>query len=102
MYTLEKFGNLEGYSIEWEELAEIIEKVYPDKELCKDWYRKWQVSNWVKEDKDRSYINLRTYHNKKLNSQESLGYYDNLERRYIITNHNVKVIDVIEVYQTKQ
>lgn len=40
------------------------------------------------------------YRKFKLREEYSLGYYDNINNLYIITNHYKKVIDVIEKFQS--
>lgn len=84
----------EGYKISWKRLEEKINKEYP-KENFKNGSRDWYVSNWQKGDYDRSYINVREYKNGSLRHEINLGYYDNKNGNYIVTDKNKTVYDVI-------
>lgn len=101
IYKLETFGNIQGYTISWKELSGIIDKIYPDGNLDNGWYRKWEANNWAKDDINRTYLNLKYYRKFNLREQKSLGYYDNVNCRYIITDRYKKVIDVIAENQLK-
>lgn len=99
IYKLESFENIHGYTITWNELSDILDKIYPDEALNNGWYRKWTASNWIKNDIDRTYLSLKYYRNFKLREEKPLGYYDNLTKRYIITDKYRKIIDIIKEYQ---
>ena len=88
-YVIDYFDNQKGYKIEWPELEKIIDTVYPD------------GNNWVKGDKDRTYISLREYRNFKLRAEHALGYYDNKLGAYIISDKYKKVTDVIALFKSK-
>ena len=48
---------------------------------------------------NRTYLNLKYYRNFKLREQKAMGFYDNVNCRYIITDKYRKVIDIIAKYQ---
>lgn len=104
--VLEKWENDEGYSITWKELEKILDIVFPDKKISDKWYQKWTCSDWKKGKYDRTYINLRQYKlgvmGSKLKSETSLGFYDNVNNRYIISDKHKKVIDVIKEYEKEK
>lgn len=100
-YVLEVFDDQKGYKIPWKELEKMLDTVYPDGDQGNGWYQKWNCNNWIKGDKDRTYISLREYRNSKLRAEHALGYYDNINGTYVITDRYKKVIDVIEKFQNR-
>jgi len=100
-YVLEVFDNQKGYKIPWKELEKIIDTVYPDGNQGNGWYQKWSCNNWAKAGKDRTYISLREYRISKLRAERALGYYDNINGVYVITDRYKKVTDVIEKFQNR-
>lgn len=100
-YVIDYFDNQKGYKIEWPELEKIIDTVYPDGNQGNGWYQKWNCNNWVKGDKDRTYISLKEYRNFKLRAEHALGYYDNKLGAYIISDKYKKVTDVIALFKSK-
>ena len=99
IYKLETFGQSQGYTITWKELSAIIDKIFPDENLDNGWYRKWEANDWIKADINRTCLNLKYYRNFKLREQKAMGFYDNVNCRYIITDKYRKVIDIIAKYQ---
>lgn len=99
LYKLESFGKIQGYSISWDKLIKIIDNIYPEEKLNNGWYRKWEANVWIKNEKSRIYLNLKYYRNFKLRKQKSLGYYDNINEKYIITDHYKTIIDAIAEFQ---
>lgn len=98
-YKLETFRNgNKGYRINFNTLQEIIIKLHPEETFGNGWYRNVYYSFWIKEDKNRTYISLKEYRNYKLRSSHNLGFYDNVENVYIVTNKYSKVTDVIKEY----
>lgn len=100
-YVLEVFDNQKGYKIPWKELEKMLDTVYPDGDQGNGWYQKWNCNDWVKGGKDRTYISLREYRNSKLRAEHALGYYDNINGVYVITDRYKKVTDVIEKFQNR-
>lgn len=100
-YNLVNFGKVQGYSIGWIELSDIIDKIYPKENLENDWYRKWTATDWTKANVNRTYLNLNYYRKFKLREQKPLGYYDNINCRYIVTDKYKKIIDVIAEYKRR-
>ena len=43
IYKLESFENIHGYTITWNDLSDILDKIYPDEALNNGWYRKWTI-----------------------------------------------------------
>ncbi len=99
MYKLENFGVTQGYSIAWNELEKIIDTVYEDRD--DGWVYKCSYGNWSKENMNRTYIEINVYKSGRYESAISLGYYDNVNSRYIITDYRRKIIDVVAAYQKK-
>ena len=99
--VLEVFDNQKGYKIPWKELEKMLDTVYPDGDQGNGWYQKWNCNNWAKAGKDRTYISLREYRNSKLRAEHALGYYDNINGIYVITDRYKKVTDVIEKFQNR-
>lgn len=48
-----------------------------------------------------TYISLREYRNSKLRAEHALGYYDNINGTYVITDRYKKVTDIIEKFQNR-
>lgn len=107
LYKLKEFPisekvSVKGYEITWKELNKILDIVYPDTKLNDKWFQKWVVTNWNKYDMDRTYIKLRQYKNQQIKKEIPLGYYDNINKRYIISDRSQKIIDIIEKYKEYQ
>lgn len=98
-YKLDYFDNRKGYKIKWPELEKIINTVYPDGNLGNGWYQKWTCNNWSKGNLDRTYISLRESRNYKTRAVHSLGYYDNAQEVYVVSDKYKKVTDVIALFQ---
>lgn len=65
-------------------------------------YQKIRENLWNKDNMSRTYLNVVYYRNHKQESQMSLGYYDNVNSRYIVTDvSGIKVFDVIASIQQK-
>lgn len=63
-------------------------------------YQKIRENLWNKDNMSRTYLNVVYYRNYKQESQMSLGYYDNVNSRYIVTDvSGIKVFDVIASIQ---
>lgn len=102
MYELKKFDKVNGYEISFEELSKIIDAVFPEKQLSNGWYQVVVGNLWEKDDKKRNYLYFKEYRNRKPRGEHSLGYYDYVTGRYIITDRYKKVTDVIAKYQEGQ
>ncbi len=92
-----------GYKISWDELEKILNQVVPDKELNNGWYQNWRCNTWVREingvQYNRTYITQGLSRNYKRKNDKALGYYDNIEKAYIVTDSKWKITDVIEFYK---
>lgn len=98
-YKIEIFQNEnKGYRIDFNALQEIISKLYPEETFGNGWYKNVYYNSWIKENKNRTYISLKEYRNYKLRSSHNLGFYDNVENVYVVTNKYSKIIDVIKEY----
>ena len=58
-YVLENFGEYTGYKIEEQELYEIMNIAYPERNYGDGWYEKAQANIWEKGDKKRKYFKLK-------------------------------------------
>lgn len=76
--------------ITWKEVAKACEEAVEDLGMTN-----YYVNNWKKEDKDRSYIELRYYRNSKCKTRISCGYWDNITEEYIPYNRYTDQYDVL-------
>lgn len=99
-YVLENFGEYTGYKIEEQELYEIMNIAYPERNYGDGWYEKAQANIWEKGDKKRKYFKLKRYRNYQFRSEKELGYYDCVTGIYVVREKNYKMIknDVIKKY----
>lgn len=107
MYELTEFSNgLKGYKISWKELADILKTVVPARTLENGWYEDWYCNNWEKEINgvkyDRTYLSQKFFRNRELRKERKLGYYDNIEEAYIITDRKCNILDVVKLYMEKE
>lgn len=103
MYKLTEFNNgLKGYKISWKELANILCTVVPAQTLENGWYEDWYCYNWEKEINgvkyNRTYLSRKSFRNRELRKERKLGYYDNIEEVYIITDRKCNILDVVKLY----
>lgn len=100
MYKKETYGVTQGYAVTWQELKKAISEVFPDGLNSDGTYQKIRENLWNKDNMSRTYLNVVYYRNHKQESQMSLGYYDNVNSRYIVTDvSGIKVFDVIASIQ---
>lgn len=100
MYKKETYGVTHGYAVTWQELKKAISEVFPDGLNPDGTYQKIRENLWNKDNMSRTYLNVVYYRNHKQESQMSLGYYDNVNSRYIVTDvSGIKVFDVIASIQ---
>lgn len=99
-YVLENFGEYTGYKIEEQELYEIMNIAYPERNYGDGWYEKAQANIWEKGDKKRKYFKLKRYRNYQFRSEKELGYYDCVTGIYVVREKNYRMIknDVIKKY----
>ena len=101
-YKLETFKDgTKGYEIPFDKLQNIISELYPEEKFGNGWYRKVNYNHWTKYEKDRTYISLKEYRNFKLRAEHKMGYYDNAEELYIITNKYASVMDVVKEWKER-
>lgn len=103
MYELTEFNNgLKGYKISWKELETILDTIVPESVLEKGWYENWYCNNWEKEINgvkyNRTYLSQKSFRNRELRKERKLGYYDNIEEAYIITDRRCNILDVVKLY----
>lgn len=99
-YVLENFGEYTGYKIDEQELYEIMNIAYPERNYGDGWYEKAQANIWEKGDKKRKYFKLKRYRNYQFRSEKELGYYDCVTGIYVVREKNYRMIknDVIKKY----
>lgn len=97
-YVLENFGEYTGYKIDEQELYEIMNIAYPERNYGDGWYEKAQANIWEKGDKKRKYFKLKRYRNYQFRSEKELGYYDCVTGIYVVREKNYRMIknDVIK------
>lgn len=103
MHELIEFSNgLKGYKISWKELEVILDTIVPERTLENGWYENWYCNNWEKEINgvkyNRTYLFQKLFRNRELRKERKLGYYDNIEEAYIITDRRCNILDVVKLY----